>query len=278
MIHTQRKRVTKIAVSHKTLAILLSFSLLFSGCATLKTDEYAQYGYKGQPEVKEGQRVLPIDWLGNFFGVFSKLLLWNWKVERHNIEPSTEEAVNGYLRSHEDTLGNVMVQLNRYAPQDSWKRLFQNKRVKWPYRYFLGIFSVLIVDTLLPGRIFGGDRYDPFTHTVHLYSDLPSIALHELSHAEDFAERRYRGSYALYRMVPFVDLFQEDKATDLAFQYVREEKMVTTEIECYKILYPAYGSYVGSYLGSLSLVPVIAGHIWGRREARALEKRIVVAE
>jgi len=266
------------SVSHKALAILLSLSLLLSGCSTLKTDEYAQFGYKGQPEAKEGQRVLPIDWLGNFFGAFSKLLLWNWKVERHRIETSTEQVVDGYLRSHEDTLGNVLVQLNRYAPQDAWKRLFQNKKVKWPYRYFLGIFSVLIVDTLLPGRIFGGDRYDPFTHTVHLYSDLPSIALHELGHAEDFAVRRYRGSYALFRMVPFADLFQEDKATDFAFQYVREEKMIDTEIECYKILYPAYGSYIGGYLGSWSPIAIIGGHIYGRKKARALEKRIATGE
>jgi hypothetical protein len=262
----------------QALAVFLSLSLLMGGCSTLKTGEYAQFGYKGQAETKEGQRVLPVDWLGNFFGAFSKLLLWNWKVERHNIQTDTKEAVAQYLSKHEDTLGNVMVQLNRYAPQDSWRRLFQNKGVQWPYRYFLGIFSVLIMDTLLPGRIFGGDRYDPFTHTVHLYSDLPSIALHELGHAEDFAERRYRGSYALFRIVPFADLYQEYKATEDAFEYVREEKMVPTQIECYKVLYPAYGSYVGSYLFSFGILAVIVGHIWGRSEARALEQRMAITK
>jgi len=262
--------------AHQAIAVFLCLSLGMAGCAVLKTDEYAQFGYKGQAETKEGQRVLPIDWLGNFFGAFSKLILWNWKVDRHHIQADTQEVVAQYLRAHEDTLGNVLVQLNRYAPQDSWGRLFQNKGVQWPYRYFLGIFSVLILDTLLPGRIFGGDRYDPFTHTVHLYSDLPSIALHELGHAEDFAERRYRGSYALFRIVPFADLYQERKATDFAFQYVRSEKMYSTEIESYKVLYPAYGTYVGSYLFSFGIVALIVGHIWGRSEAHGLEKRIAI--
>jgi hypothetical protein len=257
----------------RMLAIFLCFSLLSGGCTTLKKEDYAQFGYKGQAATEEGKKVWLVDGLGNFFGAFSKLILWNWKVERHNIQTETKDAVDQYLKEHESTLGNVMVQLNRYAPQDSWRRLFQNKGVKWPYRYFLGIFSVLIVDTLLPGRIFGGDRYDPFTHTVHLYSDLPSIALHELGHAEDFAERRYRGSYALFRMVPFADLYQEHKATEFAFQYVRAEKMVPTEIECYKVLYPAYGTYIGSYLYSFGLLAVIVGHIWGRSEAHALEKQ-----
>ena len=57
----------------KSLAVFLCFALLMSGCATLKPDEYAQFGYKGEPEVQEGRRVLIIDWLGNIFGVFSKL-------------------------------------------------------------------------------------------------------------------------------------------------------------------------------------------------------------
>lgn len=263
--------------ARKAAAIFLCLSLTMAGCSTLKPEEYASFGYKGLPETKEGRRVLPVDWLGNFFGAFSKLILWNWKVERHNIQAGTKERLAQYLRDHEDSLGNVRIQLNRYAPQDSWRRLFSNKGVKWPYRYFFGIFSVLIMDTLLPGRIFGGDRYDPFTHSVHLYSDLPSIALHEIGHAEDFAERRYRGSYAMTRLLPFVDLYQEYKATKSTFQYVRGKEMYATEIECFKILYPAYGTYAGSYLPYLSILGVIGGHLLGRSEARALEQRLAKA-
>lgn len=258
----------------KQTAVFLVISLCFSGCATLKPGEMEEFGYKGAPIVREGKPVKPIDWLGNLFGVFSKLILWNWKVERHNIQDDTEKALEAYLEANSGELGDVAVQLNRYAPQDSWGRLFKNKGVKWPYRYTLGFLSVLFLDTILAGRIFGGDRYDPFTHTVHIYSDLPSIALHELGHAHDFALRRYRGSYALLRIIPFTDLYQEYHASHEAFEYVREENMTETEIEAYKVLYPAYGTYAGGYLFRYgSVIGAVVGHIWGRIEAHKLEKK-----
>ena len=261
--------------NRRVISLVLSVLILSSGCSTLRPDQYARYGYKGDPIVKEGRPILLVDWIGNLFGALSKLILWNWKVERHNIQPDTEAALNDYLTAHPE-MGNLAVQLNRYAPQDAWHRLFHNSGVKWPYRYTFGILSVLILDTILVNRIFGGDRYDPFTHTVYLQSDLPSIALHELGHAKDFSGRRYRGSYALLRIVPLTDLYQEYKASQIAFDHLRRGKNIKGEIEAYKILYPAYGTYAGSYLplfGLGSILGAIIGHIWGRSEARALERR-----
>ncbi len=259
------------SVRYVALFLLLSFSLSASGCSTLKPNDYEQYGYHGTSAVQKGKRILPVDIIGNIFGVFEKLILWNWKVERHNITADTQQAIDAYLKERGQNLGNVDIELNRYAPQDEFKRLFHNKGVKWPYRYTLGLLSVLIIETLLVGRIFGGDHYNPFTHTVHLYSDLPSVALHELGHANDFSRRRYRGSYALFGIVPFVDLYQEWQATHETFDYVRAEKRRSTEIEAYKILYPAYGTYVGTYIGS-PIIGAIVGHIWGRIKAHRLEK------
>lgn len=259
----------------KYLAVFLALAVALSGCTTLRQDQYAEFGYKGEPVVEEGMRIIPLDWLGNLLGVFSKIILWNWKVKRHRILEDTEDAIDGYLKDQQPVLGDLSVQLNRYAPHDSWRRLFTNKGVKWPYRYTLGFFSVLLLDTLLISRIFGADRYDPFTHTVHLYSDLPSVALHELGHAKDFGQRRYRGSYALFRIIPFADLYQEGKATDYAFEYVRAQKMIEREIESYKVLYPAYGTYAGGYLfGYGSILGALIGHVWGRSEASSLTSQI----
>ncbi len=248
------------------ILLLICFSLTFSGCSTLKKSEYEQYGYHGTPVVKEGMRILPLDWLGNLIGSLAKLLIFNWKVERHKITEPTETAIDQFIQSHPE-LGGLAIQLNRYAPQDAMKRLFSNKGVKWPYRYTIGFITVLIVDVILINRIFGGDHYNPFTHTVNLYSDLPSIALHELGHAEDFAKRRYRGSYALTRILPFVDLRQEYLATSATIEYARNEKLYPLELESYRVLYPAYGTYIGGYMGILSLFAVIGGHVVGRRAA-----------
>jgi len=132
------------------------------------------------------------------------------------------------------------------------------------------------VDTLLINRFFGFDYYNPFTHTVHLYSDVPSIALHELGHAKDFAERRHRGSYAALRLIPFADLYQEYQATEDAFEYIRAEHQTEREMEAFKILYPAYGTYLGSYLFVTggSVAGAIGGHIYGRIEAHELAKNL----
>ncbi len=261
----------------KLISLFLVFAILFSffGCATLKQNEFEKFGYKGDAVVQEGARILPIDWLGNFFGAISKLVLWNWKVKRHYILEDTENAVAGYIAANPD-LGNVQVQLNRYAPQDAWKRLFKNKGVKWPYRFTFGLFTVLLVDTLMINRIFAGDYYNPFTHQVNVYSDIPAVALHELGHAKDFANRRYRGSYALLRILPFTDLFQEHDATEYAFQHARANQDVKQEIENYKVLYPAYGTYVGSYAPVMggTVLGAIIGHIIGRNKAGKLEKTI----
>lgn len=251
------------------LVLCISVGMSASGCARLQPGQYEQHGYQGEAVVKQGARIEPVDWIGNFFGILEKLILWNWKIKRHNITEETKSAVDAYLKDHPE-LGSVGVQLNRYAPQDAWKRLVKNKQVKWPYRLFIGTFVVLIADTLLIDRIFGGDRYNPYTHTVHIHSDLPSVALHELGHAKDFSERRYKGSYALLRIVPFVDLYHEAQATKIAFAHARDDKNIPQEKECYKVLYPAYGTYVGGYLGFGFLIPVIIGHIWGRNEAAAL--------
>lgn len=40
----------------------------------------------------------------------------------------------------------------------------------WGWRYSIGMLSWLQY-TLLPGRLFGGDHYNPYSNTISLYSD-----------------------------------------------------------------------------------------------------------
>ena len=165
-------------------------------------------------------------------------------------------------------------QLNEYNPGQDLSRLVKNHDVAWPYRLLLGLPITLVFDVLLPGRLFPwGDYYNPFTNTVHLYSDHPAIALHEAGHAHDFATRRFKGTYAATRLIPFVDLYQEYKATDEALDYLKETQDHATEISAYKILYPAYGTYVGAYvfppIGTIG--GALLGHALGR--STALEKK-----
>ena len=239
-----------------------------AGCATTPPP---YTGVGPYPQLERGAAVPPIDFLGNVLSLPAKLLLWSWKFNLHSISPQTEEKLVAYLAARDlPAMQEAKFRLNQYKPGQDLSRLIKNHDVAWPYRLLLGLPITLVFDVLLPGRVFPwGDYYNPYTNTVHLYSDHPAIALHEAGHAHDFASRRYKGTYAAIRLVPFVDLYQEYKATDEALDYLRQTQDRLEEINAYKILYPAYGSYVGAYvfppIGTVG--GVVLGHIIGRSKA-----------
>jgi hypothetical protein len=150
--------------------------------------------------------------------------------------------------------------------------------VAWPYRLLLGLPITLIVDVLLPGRLFGGliggDMYNPYTDTVSIYSSHPAVGLHEAGHVHDFNSRKYKGTYALIRLVPFVDLYQEYLATDEAINHLIELDEREQELAAYKVLWPAYGTYVGSYVPfpGVAILGAIVGHVAGRAKAHERAK------
>ncbi len=252
----------------RIVSVLLAGAML-AGCAV--ATPYVPQG--GPAEITRGQPIPPVDFLGNVFGLLSKLILFNWKVDNHAISKETEASLASYLESPNSMTEGTHFSLNEYAPGRALSRLVHNHKVAWPYRVLLGVPITMVFDVLLPGRLFagllGGDSYNPFTDTVSIYSDLPSIALHEAGHAHDTNKRRWKGSYAAFRLVPFVPLYQEYEASDEAFRYFIETGARNHEIEAYKILYPAYGTYVGAYVPIIggSLVGAVIGHMWGRVKA-----------
>ena len=256
----------------QSAALCLSAALA-AGCAT--TVPYTGVG--PYPQLERGHSIPPVDFVGNVLSLPMKLLLWSWKFNLHSISTPTEDKLIEYLEArHLAGLKDARFQLNEYNPGQDLSRLIHNHYVAWPYRLLLGLPITLVVDVLLPGRLFPwGDYYNPYTNTVHLYSDHPAVALHEAGHAHDFATRRFKGTYAAIRLIPFVDLYQEYKASKEAISYLKEIQDHPTELSAYKILYPAYGTYVGGYLfppiGTLG--GVLLGHAAGRSAAAMANRR-----
>ncbi len=85
-------------------------------------------------------------------------------------------------------------------------------------RYTIGAISVA-GEAIFPGRLFGGDRYNPYTATVHLYSDVPAIAVHEGGHAKDLTRRDWPGTYGFVTALPFVNLWGEAITSGDAIAY-----------------------------------------------------------
>jgi hypothetical protein len=176
------------------------------------------------------------------FSLPVKLLLLSWRVDNHAISEETEAAIAQYLA--ENGLENVKVRINQYAPGREWGRLFANRDIHEFWRYTVGALTVAVY-TAFPQRLFGGDNYNPFTNSIHLYSDHRAIALHEAGHAKDFATRAWKGAYSTARVLPLVPLYHEALATGDAIGYERVKSNSEGEKRAYRVLYPAYGTYVG---------------------------------
>jgi hypothetical protein len=245
------------------LGITLSlFAFQFSGKADPELP-YSSLPLSSQIQI--GRQIWPIDILTNILALPAKLILWNWKFSNHHITDKTKIQIREFTETNQ--LEALKVRVNAYDPVDDMRRLFKNKEVAIPIRMIA--FPFVLINPFL-GRFVGGiivsDFYDPFTNTVHLYSDDPAIALHEGGHAADFAAQNYKGLYALGRILPFNALFQEQEATDRAIRFYQDQSKVDDELHAYKTLYPAYFSYIG---GILPVYPVgyitaiFIGHFYG---------------
>jgi len=280
---------------HRRRLALVSILLVATAAASCAAVPYT-YGiegreekdifWPGEPQITRGEPIAWLDGLGHYVvSLPSKLILWNWDVDRHRISPETEEALRCYLE--DNGMRGVKVRLNEYDPGDEVRRLFENDSVGWFWRYTIGLLSVGFY-TILPGRLFGGDNYNPYTNTISIYSDDPAILLHEAGHAKDFARRKWKGSYAALRILPLVPLYHEGKATSDAIGYTIDKQQRAEQKGAYKVLYPAYGTYVSGeagrwfalgYLESLAvaLAGAIPGHIAGRIAAARVEDEPVPA-
>ena len=266
------------------VALLVVMSLA-SGCASVpynygKDDEYIPPVTAPEKlHVEEGRPNKFIDTLGWIFGIPSKIILWDRRVDNHDISADTRKAIEDYLDSNE--LDTVKVRLNQYAPGNEFSRIVHNASVGAGWKYTVGMLSWLFY-TILPQRVIGGDNYNPFSNTINLYSDVSAIAVHEGAHAKDFAGREYKGTYAAaYAFIPFFPLYAEAISSNDAISYLRADGTATEQKEGYKILYPAYGTYVGASVAPFLSSPwnilapalgAIPGHIIGRAKASEIHQ------
>lgn len=243
---------------------LLFFSIfLFGlfGCATTKP--LAQKNaFPDDKQIEVGKSNVVVDSLGNIISLSKKIILWDYRVDNHNVGPHTIEALKQYIKDNPQ-MQYTKVRINQFALVDEFRRLTINKKIHWWWRVFPGIPATLLSCV---GRLLGGDNYNPYTDTINIYSDLVPVALHEASHAVDTAERVKEGwadYYALGRMLPPVTFYQEYVASEKTINYLATIKNKKEENNAYRLLYPAYGTYAGSYSGLAygDVIGAAAGHI-----------------
>ena len=240
--------------------------------------------------ISRGRELPFIDGLANILSVPNKVLFGTTDFESHVIDEEIEASVEAFIAHHR--LGDVHVRLNEYDPIGELGRLLGNARVSLLLRLTIG--PLLWLAYLLNiGRLFGGDHYNPYSDTVNLYSGHKSIALHEMGHVLDFHRQKWPGLYGLIRLIPGIALYQEYMASLYAIEYLREEGDHAEEVRAYRVLFPAYSTYVfGTVIELLPsaptrplLLPIIAlGHVLGnvfggkRAEALAPAEGVALAE
>lgn len=204
--------------------------------------------------------------------LLTKLIVWDRDIDSHEISEQTVATTRKYLR--QNGLDDVLVLVNAYQPGSQWSRLFSNREMGAAWRYTLGVFNVLSY-TFFPGRIIGGDHYNPYTNTINLFSDEVAIALHEAAHAKDFNRRRFKGFHAAIYNLPGAPLYYESIATSDALSYLQEECRPRDLQHAYRLLHPAYGTYLGStFIAGPALYAVaLPAHISGSIAARKVQRR-----
>lgn len=264
--------------------LLVCIVLSLTSCATSKfsankyNPKITASNWTDESQIEVGQPNIIVDSLGNITGIPAKILLLNPKIENHNISPETVKIIEKYIDYNSEQMKDTKIRINQFTPVGEFKRLVKNKKVQWWWRVFPGIPTTMFS---LTGRLIGGDHYNPYTDTINIYSDVPSVALHESGHAVDFSEHAKEGTagiYAVGRILTPVTLYQEHVASEEAINYLKETKDREGEKEAYKTLYPAGGTYVGGATGIPfgSAVGAAAGHIVGVTPRKNREKAFEV--
>jgi hypothetical protein len=264
--------------------------LLVAGCASHRHVQAPAQAYVPPPPVpavaapavpaqvvvEHGRPHRFLDMMGRIFGAPDQLLLWNRRVNNHAVSPHTEAMLVGYLQAND--LPDVLVRVNQYAPRDEWRRLKANKRVGAGWRYTVGTLEWLLY-TLVPGRLIGDDWYNPFTNTIHVYSDVPAIVLHEAAYSKNIHSRRRPGTYAVIQYLPIVGMWYRTDATCDVLAYIKQcDGRPAESKEAEHILFPMYGGALGGQIGTLIPIPFMdsgltlagtaVGPVMGRLHAR----------
>ena len=118
----------------------------------------------------------------------------------------------------------MYVAVNEYDPKGQWRRMRKNDRVSPFWRYSVGTLAWMHY-TLLPNRLFGGDRYDPFANSLNLSSDVQSLVLSEAAYAKDIHSRRHPGAYAaIVNDMPVLSIWRRARAASDVLGYARAKR------------------------------------------------------
>jgi len=283
--HTERRRLdsSRRCVAMGALLISSMLGACFSAPGPYQTTRFAATTREtppaGRAGIVRGKPAPIVDFLnGYLFSLPAKLLYFNPRLHDHALPERSEELLLEYLEAN-GLADKVLIRHNQWAPVDEWRRLRANTDVNAFYRYTIGLYY-LGYYTLLPPRLFGGsfvslgDRFNPYTNSISVYTSDVAFLLHEAGHVKDYNQVEKKGTWGAWLEIPVGALIAEYFASSDAVQFVYCTGHPELERSFYRRLIPAYGSYIGGYAsylipgGQLVVVGgIFAGHAVGNVQA-----------
>jgi hypothetical protein len=194
------------------------------------------------PQFERGRPQTVLDSVGWVFGIPKKIILWDRRAVNHRVSAETEQSLAEYMDAN--GLVSTKVRINEYDPLGEWRRLGANKQVGAGWRYTVGAFDTLGY-TLFPGRLFGEDRYNPYTDSVYIYSDISCLAEEQASYAKLIRAHAHPGTYVALVSLPIVQLWPEKQSKTDVLDYTLASGTTAQRAEATHILYAEYGAEVG---------------------------------
>lgn len=183
---------------------------------------------------------LPSRLIGHTLSVFRKIFFWDADVS-WGLDKERSRAVLAMLESNRN-ITDITVRINHNEAIYDWWRMITDKKLRkrnpWLYRWTFGTLTA-VKDELL-AELSRGDYYNPLTKTAVVYSNVESVAAHELGHHVDFSRFSTDWLYSLSRILPPIMVSQEWKASVNA-----TDMMISgDEWQFNRYLMPAFFTYV----------------------------------
>lgn len=247
--------------SHAIRFLWFASIVLLSGCAQTPY-RYGRFTTpplgentldQGPISVARGTPHKRLDRIRNLVEWPSRFFMKTPKRDSYAPLPNTEESVLRYL--DENDLRDVYVDFNYYDPAERWRRLRDNQRIAPGWKYTAGTL-VWLGYTILPGRAWGYDSYDPFSNSVQVNSDQQPFALAEAAYAKDVHARNMPGAYSALTSVVGFSAWRRAIGVNDVVGYAREQRNWELEKDSIQQLYPLLGAEIAT-LGAWSGDPLI---------------------
>ena len=267
--------------SPATRVPLLVLSLLLCGCASGPSC-YRELTCRDRlreasPEIvfEYGRPNFLLDGMQKVAELPSRLMLGGRLKPDHIPTDETREILTDYIQENE--LADVPVFVNDYSPLGEWKRLRENDRIAPIWKYTAGTVS-LVNYTIMPGRVFGRDDYNPFTNSLYFNSGRLTDSLHAAAYAKDIHQREAPGPYATVNSLPLLSLWKTTRAVDDIVYYAQARDNWQLESGVYRDQFPQVAvetmvpaAFFMSPIGNLALA--ISGGAVGYAVGRSVEQQ-----